>query len=125
MRSSPEPILHLVHPRPIAWRMLIVPIAKELGVPLVPYSNWLAVLEKTAEQGPDAAQDNPALRLLDFFRASARGDGKPPLGLWRLATDKALGASETLANMPALGEEDARRWVAAWRQSGFLGTLPN
>ncbi|KAI1786493.1 acetyl-CoA synthetase-like protein [Ganoderma leucocontextum] len=120
MRSSPESILHLVHPRPISWHDLIAPIAQELEVPLVPYATWLAALESSAEGSLDAARENPALRLLDFFRSSAEGNEKPPLGLWRLATKKAVEASETLARMPQLEEADVRRWVAAWRTSGFL-----
>lgn len=124
MRSSPKSILHLVHPRPISWHDLVVPIAQELGVPLVPYTTWLAALERSAEGSEDAARENPALRLLDFFRSFAQGNEKPPLGLWQLATKQAVDASETLLRMPQLEESDVRRWVAAWRTSGFLGASP-
>ncbi len=124
MRSSPEPILHLVHPHPALWHDLIAPIAQELGVPLVPYPTWLAALERSNAEGSegDAARENPALRLLDFFRSFAQGSEKPPLGLCRLATEKAVDASETLASMPPLGEADIKRWVSAWRTSGFLSS---
>ncbi|PIL37207.1 hypothetical protein GSI_00900 [Ganoderma sinense ZZ0214-1] len=128
MRSSPESILHLVHPRPIPWHDLITPMAQELGVPLAPYTTWLAALESSGSvEGSegDATRENPALRLLDFFRSFALGNEKPPLGLWQLATSKAVNASETLANMPQIGEADVRRWVAAWRKSGFLNASPN
>nr|VWP00550.1 N/A [Ganoderma boninense] len=126
MRSSPAPILHLVHPHPVSWHDLITPIAEELGVQLVPYATWLAALERSAEGSEgDAARENPALRLLDFFRSFAQGNEKPPLGLWQLATSKAVDVSETLANMPQLGEADVRRWVAGWRKSGFLNASPN
>ncbi|KAM5532280.1 hypothetical protein V8D89_014038 [Ganoderma adspersum] len=124
MRSSPESILHLVHPHPVSWHDLITPIARELGVPLVPYTTWLPALERSAEGSEDAARENPALRLLDFFRSFAKGNEKPPLGLWQLATKQAVDASETLARMPQLEETDVKRWVAAWRTSGFLGAPP-
>ncbi|TBU32715.1 acetyl-CoA synthetase-like protein [Dichomitus squalens] len=120
MRSSPEPILHLVHPRPIPWRSLITPIAQELQATLVPYVEWLAALEAAAERNAEAAREHPALRLLDFFRSSASANTKTPLGLYQLDTKKAVGASETLASMPELGEADIKRWIAAWRASGFL-----
>ncbi|KAI0719494.1 acetyl-CoA synthetase-like protein [Cerioporus squamosus] len=122
MRNSPAPILHLVHPRPVAWHILVAAIAEELGVPLVPYASWLAALEKSAgevsgERDVDAMRDNPALRLLDFFcnRAGAR-EGREPLGMPLLSTEKARSVSD---------EADARRWVAAWRASGFLPTPTN
>lgn len=127
MRNSPVQILHLVHSRPVPWHDLLAPIADELNVPLVPYTAWLTALDKSAgaSEGTasnlDAMRDNPALRLLEFFR-SRRDSPKDrePLGTARLATGKARSVSETLANMHELGGTDARRWVTAWRASGFL-----
>ncbi|KAI0750819.1 acetyl-CoA synthetase-like protein [Daedaleopsis nitida] len=126
MRDPPVQILHLVHSRPVAWNDLIAPIADELGVPLVAYDAWLAALEKDGsnkegEGNIEAMRVNPALQLLDFFRSRAgTPEGREPLGMACLSTGKARSVSETLANMPELGEADARRWVAAWRASGFL-----
>ncbi|EJF55750.1 acetyl-CoA synthetase-like protein [Dichomitus squalens LYAD-421 SS1] len=120
MRSSPEPILHLVHPRPVSLKSLLAPIAKELKATFVSYADWLDALEAIAERNPEAAQQNPAVRLLSYFRATAPTNSRTSLGLYQLSTVKAVAASETLANMPELGEADAIRWVAAWRASGFL-----
>lgn len=128
MRNSPTPILHLVNPRPASWHTLIAAIAEELGVPLVPYTEWLASLEKSAgelsgERDVGAMRDNSALRLLDFFRRRAEArEGREPLGMPRLSTEKARSVSETLANMSEISEADAKQWVAAWRASGFLPT---
>lgn len=126
MRNSSESILHLVHPRAVPWRSIITPIAAELGVPLVTYDEWLAAIVRTAgaegsAQAIEAMQKNPALRLLDFFRAGRHvKDGFEPLGLPHLSAEKAKSASETLAAMPAIGESEAKAWVAAWRAVGFL-----
>ena len=81
---------------------------------------WLAALETVAERNAEAARENPVLRLLDFFRSSAPTKTKTPLALYQLETKNAVGASETLANMPEIGEVDIKRWLAAWRASGFL-----
>lgn len=127
MRKSSARTLHLVHPRPAAWKVIIVPIAQELDVPLVSYSEWLAALEKFAAEGSadevDAMRANPALRLLDFFRAqgSARSKSGSEQSV-RLSTVKAERESEELTRMLELTSDDARRWVAAWRASGFLPT---
>ncbi|KAI1798469.1 acetyl-CoA synthetase-like protein [Ganoderma leucocontextum] len=126
MRNSSEPILHLVHPRAVRWSSIIAPIAAELGVPLVTYDEWLAALVRTAgaegsDQAIEAMQKNPALRLLDFFRAGRQvKEGCEPLGLPHLSTEKAKGASATLATMTAIGETEAKAWVTAWRAVGFL-----
>ncbi|KAI0750820.1 hypothetical protein C8Q80DRAFT_1268136 [Daedaleopsis nitida] len=126
MRDSPVQILHLVHSKPVAWHDLIAPIANELGVPLVPYDVWLAALEKDApnKEGRrkiQAMRANPALQFMDCFRSRVETqEGREPLGLPYLSTERARSVSETLANMPELGEVDARQWITAWRASGFL-----
>lgn len=126
MRRSSARTLHLVHPRPVPWKAIIAPIAEELGVPLVPHTEWLAALEQCAVEGDsadqvdvDAMRENPALRLLDFFRAQGGGVGSGA----HLSTAEAEQISEELARMPELTPGDARRWVAAWRASGFLPTM--
>ena len=120
MREASSPILHLVHPRPVGWRTLVAPIAQDLGVPLVSYTDWLKALEACAQEGAeeevDAMRANPALRLLEFFRAQGSAD-KPEV---RLSTEGAERASETLRGLAQLGPADRSRWMAAWRASGFL-----
>ncbi|KAL7278170.1 hypothetical protein ACG7TL_008143 [Trametes sanguinea] len=126
MRSSSEPFLHLVHPRQVPWHNLIAPIAEELGVPLVPYPEWLSALENSVS-GKDGMADvelmkaNPALRLLNFFKGLKMGEeDREPLGIVYLSTEKATKASETLANLPLLNAESAKAWLAAWKKSGFI-----
>ncbi|KAI1791167.1 acetyl-CoA synthetase-like protein [Ganoderma leucocontextum] len=128
LRRSPEPIVHLVHPRPVPWRTLLAPIAQELGVPLVPYTQWLSALAGSVEHGSaeevEAMRLNPALRLLPFYKAQGETtEGAPDreaMGLVFIATDKAVRVSESLARLPQLDSERARMWLAGWRQSGFL-----
>ncbi len=130
MRNSTSPILHLVHPRPVSWHTLIAPIAEELRVSLVSYSTWFAALERSAaapegsaadaEFDVDAMRANPALRLLEFFRAQTFSPEKEPLGAVRLSTENAERASDELARLPELREEMSMSWVKAWRKSGFL-----
>lgn len=125
LRHSPHPFVHLVHPHPATWHDLISPIAKELGVPLVSYEEWLSALQKGVSEG-DAAEvelmkQNQALRLLPFFKgAKASSADREPLGLVYLSTEKATAVSEALANLPQLDAERAKGWVAAWKRAGFL-----
>ena len=128
MRRSSEPIVHLVHPRPVSWSTLLAPLAQELDIPLVPYAEWLSALEGSVERGSaeevEAMRLNPALRLLSFYKAHGETtEGAPDreaMGLVFIATDKAVRVSESLARLPQLDEERARTWLEAWRKADFL-----
>ncbi|KAI1789118.1 acetyl-CoA synthetase-like protein [Ganoderma leucocontextum] len=126
MRHSPEPILHLVHPRPVSWRTVLAPIAKELNVPLVPYGQWLSALESSVKQGSgeevEAMRLNPALRLLPFYKVqnATMTPDREAMGLVFISTEKAVQVSESLARLPQLDGNRARMWLAAWKKSGFL-----
>ncbi|OSC98631.1 acetyl-CoA synthetase-like protein [Trametes coccinea BRFM310] len=124
MRNSTEPILHLVHPKPVPWHTIVSAIAKQLEVPLVPLTDWIAKLEKSIGGDSNAdvelLQRNPALSLLSFFKHMAPSrDQEPMVGVY-LSTTKSTAASETLANLPELGHERVGRWLAAWKGIGFL-----
>ena len=126
MRHSADPVLHLVHPRPVPWRTIIAPIAEELGVPLVPYEQWLSALEGSVEQGSteevETMKANPALRLLSFYKAQAETmtPDREAMGLVFMSTEKAVKVSKSLANLPQLNADRARMWLAAWKRTGFL-----
>ncbi|RPD77022.1 acetyl-CoA synthetase-like protein [Lentinus tigrinus ALCF2SS1-7] len=125
MRHSPEPFLHLVHPHRALWHTVMAPIAELFNVPLVPYDQWVAALENSVEAGSAAEvevmRQNPALRILPFFKAAKRpSHEREALGFVIMSTDKATKVSESLARMPMLDAERARQWVAAWKKSGFL-----
>lgn len=100
----------------------MAPIAKSLGVPVVPYAEWLAKLEKTL--AAEAARENPALRLIGFYRAAGRGDNpdREAFSNARLEKKQAVKASETLGDpsLPVLGKADTDRWLGYWRRIGVL-----
>lgn len=133
-QSSPNTpqTVHLVHPRPVSWTTIFTPIAKSLGVPLVPYAEWLASMEKnladTSRNSVEAVKENPALLLIDMFRPYVEGatgnEARDALGVPQLATVEAQRASSALhpENLPVLGLEDAEGWLAYWRKAGLLRT---
>ncbi|KAI0311872.1 acetyl-CoA synthetase-like protein [Amylostereum chailletii] len=124
MSKSDELYLHLVHPRPVPFATIMTTIAEDLGVKLVTFSAWLEALEQAARRAgdnPELVRQNPALRLLSFFRAARVGDDWEPIGVAKLDIRKALSVSETLSMQGgSLGEEDTREWIRSWRKSGFL-----
>lgn len=128
MRTSHSPFVHLAHPKPVPFTTVMEPIAESLGVPIVPYAEWLAKLEKVLEDSSasavEAARENPALRLVDFYRVAGTGDDpqKEAFSGTRLEIKEAARASRTLGDpgLPTLGSADANRWMSYWKQIGVL-----
>ncbi|KAF4618234.1 hypothetical protein D9613_011556 [Agrocybe pediades] len=127
-------ILHLTHPRPVAWSKLAAAISRELSVEAVPFIDWFKKLEKAKdsmtkeEEGKDevdAMRAVPALRLLPFFRTMSSKVQESPyaFGLACLSNVVAVRLSATLsdpAKSKPLQEEDAVSWLGYWRIAGFI-----
>jgi len=119
---------HVVHPRGVPFDTLIGSAASWLNVPLIPYPEWLSRLteEYKSQSRSDANLErmqvtNPALRLFSFYDAAHTGPEWEPLGAARLDVSRAVCVSKVLAEgVEPLGEENVRKWLAAWRSSGFL-----
>lgn len=71
----------------------------------------------------------PAIKLLEFFRAFSSADeavresGRTDLesgALPNLSTEKARVVSQTMRNLAPVGDEDAQRWIAYWVKKGLL-----
>ena len=118
MVSSSELALHIVSPRPVPWNTVFHPIAEYLGVPAVPYTEWVARLEKSAAdarakggvEGHDSAHN-----LIHFFKSEGMGGAAVPL-----STERAVRASKALREARPLGKEDAVRFVEFWGKVGHL-----
>ncbi|TCD61585.1 hypothetical protein EIP91_008188 [Steccherinum ochraceum] len=132
MRNSAFMIHHLEHPRAVHWNSLMQPIGQALHLPLVPYPDWLARLErsahaiKTPADVEEAKRENPAWSLIALFRRANTDRSKTP---WRRAVGQAVfDMSHSLAvapslsqeNLPALNGDDALKWLYFWRKAGIL-----
>ncbi|TFK37077.1 hypothetical protein BDQ12DRAFT_608601 [Crucibulum laeve] len=128
MRQSDSPVLHLVHPNPTSWTSILSHVSSTLEVPLVPYSTWLSVLEAadlSSVSGVDPAEENPALRILDFYRSADKplpSDDAEAFGFPRLSTTLAVqnAASLQQCTMHQLGCDDVHRWISYWNSVEFL-----
>jgi hypothetical protein len=127
--SAPDAhTFHIVHPRGVPFNTLIASAASSLNVPLVPYPEWLSRLTEahnsqsfSASELERAQEANPALALFSFFQSARVGPDWEPLGVARLDTARAVRVSNILAkDAKPLGEENVRKWMSAWRASGFL-----
>lgn len=128
-RSRTNDILHLAHPRPVHWHAVMEPVSKYLGLPLVPYDEWYARLEKSAEglradSEVELMRKNPALKILEFFgNAKAKMEDSPEaMGLPMLSVTHAEKAAPSLGPeaLPQLTGADALRWIEYWKRLGAM-----
>ena len=128
-----ERVLNLVHPRPVPWTAVMSPIAEALKVPLVPFAEWLARLNRSPDTS-EAMERNPALKLRGFFAGShakaqrtaallkSAGSTAQPEAFTgvTLSTTKAQQHSSVLRQTPQLGPKAALAWLHFWRRKQFV-----
>ncbi|KAK0237003.1 hypothetical protein EDD85DRAFT_790707 [Armillaria nabsnona] len=107
-------IIHIVHPKPAQWSKLAQVISKELNVELVPYAQWLKLLEKSAL---DAAT-LPAMQLLSYYKRDAEAllvKDTEAFGLPKVSAELV-----TAADFPQLDDNKVKKWLAYWRRVGMI-----
>jgi hypothetical protein len=127
LRHTAAEYVHIVHPRPVPWEAVIGPIAETLAVPVVPYEEWLARLEASPRTDEDLHR-NPALHLIDFYRASAVPGGirdvqdREALGmaLYETTVTAAEAPSLSPSRLTRLGRDEAESWIGYWKSKGVL-----
>ena len=93
----------------------------------MPYHTWVDLLEKsglglTADEEVYAARSNPALKLVDFFKAvdKKKSTSADVSGMPKLDITVARTVSQYLDTLAPLSTETLRGWIHTWRESGFL-----
>ena len=135
IRSRDPKFVHLVHPRPVKWSVIVETISKYLKIPSVPYKEWLKTLEafnSKLEDGTDSTalkseshimEVVPAVRILGFFRKLQPCESNSDvMGLPMLSTTAAQKHLPALSkvNLPQLSSEDVVRSLHYWQKIGFL-----
>ncbi|THH03024.1 hypothetical protein EW145_g6597 [Phellinidium pouzarii] len=133
LHADSERIVHLVHPRPVAWSAIITVFAREMDLPIVPYRDWVTALEHAysalyagtpdAEKVEKALRESPALRLLLFFSSALKREGDDniePLGIAKLSCERAVSSSQILRDTGCIMDENVERWIANWKKTGFI-----
>ncbi|EIN05387.1 acetyl-CoA synthetase-like protein [Punctularia strigosozonata HHB-11173 SS5] len=124
-------VLHLAHPRPIPWTMVMKHVSERLNVPLVPYERWLDALENdlkdTSKTEVEHMLENPALRLLPFYQSVAavinvqdKHAGYEAAGIPMLDLQNATSVSPSLRDMQPLTLADVDQWLEYWKRVGLL-----
>lgn len=122
-----------MHPRPTPWNKLVGAFSQQLDLRTATYADWFSTLEDSQHSLQSISNDtaavekmlreNPALRLLELFRAGKEHendeDFEPP-GLTKISCAKAVSVSESLRTAGGIDEENVRRWLMSWRKSAFI-----
>ncbi|KAJ7452161.1 hypothetical protein B0H11DRAFT_1742224 [Mycena galericulata] len=120
MRTSEDRYLHITHPQPVPMTDIMSPLSEALGLPLVPYSDWLESLEAASSQ-ESVASDNPGVRLLDFFRTYREVlPGQDAMSPAYLSSARARKAASCVSSVAPLTAHDAKAWVSHLHQVGYL-----
>ncbi|KAF8989919.1 hypothetical protein BDQ17DRAFT_1393209 [Cyathus striatus] len=132
MRHSNTLYMNVSHPKPISSSEIFPLFAEALKVPIVSYPDWLKQLEASrreiseSETALQATKDNPALNLLEFFRAMYRpaprdSKDREAFGFPSASISRALAAApNTLGNAPQLTRIDVISWLKYWGETGYL-----
>jgi len=138
LAKEPPPIaLNLVHPRPVQWNDVMLPIAEAITrkqnldtLRVVSFQEWFSLVEKHAKStSEDDLKHIPAIKLREFFRAIAAADlaighndhaDVESGGLSKFATLKAQSVSPTMRELIPIGARDAELWVSYWSSVGLF-----
>ncbi|KAF8514478.1 hypothetical protein JB92DRAFT_2789445 [Gautieria morchelliformis] len=127
LRHTSGEYVHIVHPRPVPWEAVIGHMANTLTVPVIPYDEWLARLEASPRTDEDLHR-NPALHLIDFYRASAvPGDieavqDREAMGIamYKTTVTAAEAPSLSTSRLTRLGRDEVESWIGYWKSKGVL-----
>lgn len=112
-------VYHLDNPVPRAWADLVPVLAEALGVPrgpkgIVSLEEWR---RRAAEFPGEDVWDNPAAKAQDFFEHKFE---LMSCGGVTMATERAREHSETLRAAQPVSDEVVRKYIDAWKVTGFL-----
>ncbi|CAI7662355.1 unnamed protein product [Penicillium glandicola] len=109
------PIYHIENPVRQSWPEMITVLSDALNVPhTIPYGEWL---RRVRQFPPSLISENPAARLADFFEADFL---RMSCGGMILDTARTKEHSETFRGLGPIEESLVRRYIQAWKESGFL-----
>lgn len=132
LRNASALAVHLVHPRPVPWTDIAENISWLLSLPLIRYEAWVYKLQCAASSASeDEVRRNPALRLVEFYKASeapsnhrSRLRNQEAMGLAMLETRNTELEAPSLAQerLPQLQKEDVANWISYWKKKKLLET---
>jgi hypothetical protein len=109
------PVWNVIHPQLVPWSSILSCLQHcGLKFKALPRREWIKVLRAS----PTDEVSNPSRKLLTFFEGKY---GQEELATrYPLLTVETEKASESLRSAPIADVELVGKWLAAWRETGFL-----
>ncbi|KAJ6440114.1 L-aminoadipate-semialdehyde dehydrogenase [Purpureocillium lavendulum] len=107
---------HGVNPSVTTWTGVVQTLQefyKERVDKIVPLEDWLATLEKSAEDPEADAEKNPAIKLLDTYRGMVHAN-RAGLGHVYFAMERTVTKSPTMKNLGPIDSELVVNWCEQW-----------
>jgi thioester reductase-like protein len=101
-------VYNIVNPKITPWPELLATLEK-VAPEVVPVEEWIDRLEKS-DKGPHLISQNPALKLVDFYRQAMLG-GQPAA---TIEMANLIQASDTVRELPPIQGEHLGRWMQGW-----------
>ncbi|KAI1633994.1 hypothetical protein F4809DRAFT_652207 [Biscogniauxia mediterranea] len=101
-------VYNVVNPTVTPWRELLSTI-KSVAPATVTPREWIATLE-ASDNGTHVVSENPALKLVDFYRQTMLGEPRPT----QVHMENLLSGSETARALSPIKGEHMARWMKAW-----------
>jgi nucleoside-diphosphate-sugar epimerase/SAM-dependent methyltransferase/acyl carrier protein len=119
LRESPDcyPVYHIDNPVIRDWAEIVPVLADALGVPKQGVISLEAWVRKVRAHPAENPWENPAYQALSFFESKFL---HMSCGGVTLATAKAREHSPTLRNVQPVTDQQVRRYIEVWKESGFL-----
>ena len=117
--DRPYPFYHIDNPVRQQWSDMLPILADAMGIPpnnIIPFQDWVGkVRDRMASGKPDTA--NPAAKLIDFLDGNFT---RMSCGGLLLETKHTEEHSKTMREVGPIDGETARKFIHAWKESGFL-----
>ncbi|KAI5919523.1 hypothetical protein F4810DRAFT_724576 [Camillea tinctor] len=101
-------VYNVVNPTVTSWKELL-PTVKRIAPATATPREWLETLE-ASDNGTHVVSENPALKLVDFYRQTMLGESRPA----KVQMENLLKGSETARRLSPIREEHMARWMKAW-----------
>ncbi|KAL7625008.1 hypothetical protein AAE478_004222 [Parahypoxylon ruwenzoriense] len=115
--SDAFPVYHIDNPVGQPWKEMNPVLADALDISsdrVVPFHDWVKLVRRSPLP---AETDNPAARLVDFLDYNFE---RMSCGGLILDTTKSKQHSSTMAGLGPVSAEVARRYITAWKTTGWL-----
>ncbi len=111
-KTTKTPVFNIMNPRKTRYESLLPSLSEKLGVRVLPASDWVDLLSRSVgESGGIVSDENPAAKLLDFYREHMVISCVVDL---ETDVENTVTASERARNLPAVSKEWLELWLKGW-----------